>query len=116
VGAVVKYEVGQKVWFQPRDRTGGVGREMTIETVGRKWAKVGPYRVGLDQTWIDGAGYTSPGRLYDSQQAHEQEMVKTRAWMNLRRNLEKHWHAPEHVTLEAIQRVTAELGFTLEDK
>jgi hypothetical protein len=117
VGAVVKYEVGQKVWFQSRDRTGTAG-ERTITSVGRKWVQLdhGRYRVKLGSCEVDGAGYSSPGTLYSSKEEYEQHLVVVHAWTNLRRTIERSWYPPDGITLESIQAAAAELGFTMEDK
>lgn len=102
--------VGQKLWFVPHARYMGAEREVVVESVGRKWAAIGDgYRVDVSTLFLDGRGYSSPGRCYLSRELWAAEDQAHAAWGVLRRALSTR-HLPNGLTAEQIERATALLG------
>lgn len=115
----MKLVVGQIVyiaWNYNRTRRNGIFPAQ-IEKIGRKWVTLSNgYRfdrsdVRMD---LDGAGYSSPGRVYLSSEEYEAEKALGLAWMSLRRHVDRLYSPPSGITLEAIQQATALLGFETE--
>ena len=110
---MIKYEAGQVLWYVPRD--GRNARELKVTSVGRKWARLGPvYRVGLDSTHVDGGDYCSPGRLYLSKEAHEQDTLRCHLWSQVRQATDCVYTPPAHLSTDTIQQVAALLNPSLE--
>lgn len=62
---------GDKFWYVARNlRYSERGYEVEVVKVGRKWVYLSnDKRVEKGETWVDGAGYSSPGRLWESEAA-----------------------------------------------
>ena len=112
-----KLEVGQKLWvvWSSKHRS---PCSVEVEKVGRKWAEIpNGYRINLETLYIDGRGYTSPGRCYLSKKQYEQEKAVDEAWWDLCRMLRGWWgDAPDGVTVEAIAKARELLGLKNETK
>lgn len=68
----MKYYIDQKVFYKPSNHH---GRYVVIDKIGKKWAYFN-YRKKFDiKTGIvDGGKYTSPGKIYSSQEEYEYEL------------------------------------------
>lgn len=102
--------VGQQLWCELSERRGG-DRFVTITKLGNKWATLEghrPYRIDLETLWIDGQGYTSPGRCWLDKEARETERVTDEAWKSLLPQFGGYSaNRPPHVTLTIIEQIAA---------
>lgn len=64
-------KIGDKFWYVTNSVRGSErGYEVEVVKVGRKWVYLSnDQRVEKGETWVDGAGYSSPGRLWESEAA-----------------------------------------------
>lgn len=67
--------VGQKLWLVTDNYLIG-NLEVTVTRVGRKWAHIDwrRERFNIETGWIDGGLYSSPGKVYYSEQQYEREI------------------------------------------
>lgn len=102
------FEVGQKLWFVRSERRSGEPREVTVQKVGRVWAKLSN-GLRCDATGkVDGGNYTSPGHCHLSREDYELEQSRLAAWWTFKRNLERK-QMPESLTIEALAQIAASL-------
>jgi hypothetical protein len=93
-------KVGDVLYFVPNERR-GPPREVTVESVGRKWATLKGYysselRIDLKEWRADGKGYSSPGRCYLNASEYEFAIMRDKLWMQFRRAVEcTYGHEPE---------------------
>lgn len=98
-----KLQVGQKLWFVPADRRNGDGCEVTVEAVGRTWAKISnQYRIDLQSLIADGGQYVSPGRCYLSVEAYREDVELQRAWCSFQNEVYRATVRPTGLTVAAI--------------
>ena len=107
------FEIGQTVWVRlnhPRLKMSPSPH--TITRMGRKWATVGNdlYRFDIKTLELDGQGYSSPGRVYLSEEHYAQETALTSAWDTLRTRARDTLEAPAGVTAEHILQALKLLG------
>jgi hypothetical protein len=119
----MKYEVGQKVWFAPRDQRSvgpllaqhAPGSEYEVVSVGRKWVSIRrsdenfiAYRVEVGKVEVDGNGngYTSPGTLYPSQEAYAEYLARVSEWKSLLATLQ-YKEVPPGVSVDDIKQARA---------
>lgn len=102
---------GQVLWFVGaslgnfKNQTG----EVTVHKVGRKWAELkstsvpglSRYRLNVETLVVDGQGYSSPGRCYQSRLHWLNEEGPTLAWAQLRQHLLD--NGPADMSFETIQ-------------
>lgn len=109
-----KLTVGQKLWWVGVWSRVGVtaesGREVTITSVGRKWAGIDrpDTRVDIHSLVADGGEYSSPGRCYLSREDYEREYILRREWEWLKRMFPA--RPPAHITPDAIQLIASVIG------
>ena len=117
----MQYEVGQKVWFVPHDSRTGTGRGLVVTSVGRKWVQLGlaespqsalTYRVERGRRDVDGGQYSSPGNVYASEQAYNDHIALTVAWVKLGRAFVAR-EAPPGVVMDDILAAAKLLKVTL---
>ncbi len=106
------FQVGQTVWvrlFHPRLKT---LHPYTITKIARKWVTLGDdtYRFDLKTMELDGKGYSSPGRVYLSEEQYDQEVALGAAWDTLRTRARDNMTAPTGVTTERILQALKLLG------
>jgi hypothetical protein len=107
----MKYEVGQKVWYVPRERRFEKPHEAEITKIGRKWASFGQgSRFDIETGCVDGSGYITPGRIYQSEAAWREEQELFHAWSNLRRRIERYSEPPNSLTVDKIRQAREILG------
>lgn len=62
----VEYEVRQTYWFQGLNRNRS--ETVTVQSIGRKWVNLSNgHRVAKGSSYADGGEYSSPGRLWKSE-------------------------------------------------
>jgi hypothetical protein len=106
-----KLVVGQKLWLVPSIRTYGQPREVSVVSVGRKWATLDCWknaRVDMETLLIDGKAYSPPGRCYLSREQHEETVRLIGLWIDFRRTVSGLLARPDGVT-EANIRLAADL-------
>ncbi len=89
-----KLKVGQKLWLVPDRWSKTPAREITITTVGRKWATGDnvPFSHRIDAfTWVPETinGFASAFCLYESKQHHDEEVKLNLAQALFKSNVEK---------------------------
>lgn len=104
--------VGDKVWLEAiRGRGLGHDREIEITKVGRKWVYFGANkweRFDKSTGDVDGGGYSSPGRVWASREACEDDRVLSTAWGELREAMR--FTRPEGVTYADVMKARRLLG------
>jgi hypothetical protein len=105
--------VGQKLWYVPSERR-DKPFEVTVENVGRKWAKIG-YRLRVDKEtlWADGGEYSSPGRCYLSEEDYLRELDFNATWTRFRMKVGNMYYPPSGIDKSAI--ITARRVLRLEE-
>lgn len=104
-------EIGQELWFVPRERRDGKPHPVTITKIGRKWAEVdrGYYRIDINTLVADGGQYASPGRCWLNQSAWEEEEARQSAWDSLKKYFDRAWTAPEDFPRSKMEEILAML-------
>lgn len=107
----MKWKVGQRLWLVPTFRYEGDPREVVVASVGRKWATLeGLYpsrRIDNDGR-VDGRGYSSPGRCYESREQYEAERDLAACWDDTVRRIGS--RVPDGMTMDRVQQVRALVG------
>lgn len=82
-------------------------REVSVVKVGRKWAEIDirGYRIDKDSLFIDGHGYTSPGRCYLSRDEFEASDMLEKSWSQIRGFIDRQYRVPDGLTLEKVQEI-----------
>ena len=85
-------------------------REMTVESVGRKWVTLDDerYRFARGSRQLDGKGYSSPGTVYDSRQQYDAELERRKLWLRLRELTQR--SAPDHLDNTQLEQALKLLG------
>ena len=104
-------KVGDKLWLvYHRDggrtiKDHGKGREVTVVSVGRKWAKLsdGHPRLHIETMLLDGGAYSAPGSCWESKEAFEAVVSVRTAWENFRYDVSQNFNAPLDITTEQIE-------------
>lgn len=103
----MKYEVGQKLWYVPNRTSAHLRpREVTVESIGRKWVTCGRMRFDKETGIVDGGSYSSPGRVYASREEYERIVITEAAWSDFVNSLSI-WRLPGGVTVEKIKAAKA---------
>lgn len=80
---------GTVLWFVHNSYRGGINHYVKVAKVGRKWATMeGGMRADLRTGYVDGGGYTSPGRCYESEAVWKAEAKALDHWNHLKKTLE----------------------------
>lgn len=109
----MKLEIGQKLYLVYSDSRRGNSREVEVEKVGRKWAELSGYggRVSIEDLSIDGgAGYSSPGRCYLSQEDYEGVLLLNKSWRDFTEDLK---YRPAGITVDIILQARIVLGMEI---
>jgi hypothetical protein len=73
----MQFEVGMELYFVYSDSRRGEPIYVKVSKVGRKWVNLdNGYRFDKEDTVIDGAGYSSPGRIYLSKEDYDNQCKK----------------------------------------
>lgn len=105
-GKVVTLQVGQELWFVPRERRSGAPFITKVIKVGRKWAELDSrYRIDLTTLVADGGQYTSPGRCWLRKEDWEAAVRRSERWDYLRRLVDRQYRAPDGLATETIEHV-----------
>ena len=76
-GCYPNFAVGMRFWLVLNERRHTKDREVTIAKIGRKWVTLsdGNRFDRTSESWriVDGGGYSSPGRLWDSKEQYEED-------------------------------------------
>lgn len=91
-------------------------REVTVESVGRRWANLSwrGYRCDKNTLIVDGHGYSSPGRCHLSIEHYQQWLAAGTAWRRLSAQIGRQYACPTDVTAEDIAKAAELLGLDLE--
>lgn len=110
-----KLTQNQALWFVGSGNFVRVRGEVTVTEVGRKWARItGVFkgRIEIDTLKADGAGYSSPGTCYASEEAWIIADGPRRAWQALRSKMET--ACPQDLSYEKIVEAGKLLGIDVE--
>ncbi len=109
------WTVGVKV-FVVETMRGMAGKtyHATVVKVGRTWVTFQQDGTGLQERfdhasmWIDGKGYSSPGRVYLSEQDYLDDTERRKEWTEFCRRLNS-YNVPPHLTLADIREIAAKV-------
>ena len=110
------WEVGMEVIAVIHRNYGDRGAQIyasKVTKIGRRWITFTHTngrcedRFDADTMMIDGSGYGSPGRVYPSMAEYEETLERNKLWADLNRRMSH--HPPEHLTLERIKAIRAEV-------
>ncbi len=106
------FKVGDTVFLVYDERRRGLGREVQITKVGRKWIDInnGQHRIDRETLRIDGRGYSSPGRVWRTKEEYEDHAKTSQLWSSLKRFVYDNHQIPQGVTKEKILQASALLG------
>lgn len=107
-----KLKVGQKLWLVPDKWSKSTPREITIMTVGRKWATGDhvPFSYRIDAlTWVaeTKTGFAPAFTLYESKAQHDEEVALNLARALFRSRVNQ---KTDSFTLEQISAASEALG------
>lgn len=101
----MKLEVGQKLWYVPNSSRDNQ-QEVTIQSIGRKWAKVCYVgNVDINTLEVDVGNYSSPGKCYLSQEEYDNYMTVLIAWRNFTNKIQS-YNIPKGMTQEKIDIIS----------
>lgn len=85
-----------------------------ITKVGRRWISfthtngLGQSRFDAETMHIDGAGYSSPGRVYPTMRDYEETLEANEAWKELRQAMRR--HPPKGMSADRIREIVREIA------
>ena len=109
------FHIGQEVYVV---HNGGRGHKdsckATITKIGRRWINYEcrnkswlSGRFDPEDMWVDGKGYSSPGKVYLSQEDFDESTLRNKAYRDMYRRM---LHNPT-TSLENVQKARVLLGF-----
>lgn len=105
-----KFTVGQTLFFVGAHRYNSGVTKATIEKIGRKWLTMSNgHRADVETLAADGGNYVSPGQFWPSMKEYEAADRRAASWNELYRLVSSTYHAPKHLTAEAINKIRSEL-------
>jgi hypothetical protein len=105
-----KLTVGQEVFVKTPSRTVACYR-VKVEKVGRRWVHFSSgWRAEIGSRQIDGQDYSSPGRIYISEEEYRTELARDMAWTEFRELMNRRWRAPAGTTSARIYEAIDLLG------
>jgi hypothetical protein len=100
---------GDELIFKPSDRR-GVEHKVTVVSVGRKWAKLSNlHRADKETGWVDGGGYSSPGRVW-TEEALRNQQYRAIQWGIIREHTYGKWDPPDWMSNDDLDQVAAILS------
>ena len=107
------WTVGMPIYVVPRHQM-GQPYEATITAIGRKWITFsrGPGRedrFNAETMNLDGKGYSSPGRVWQSKAEYEETLAINHAWQNLFFKFRNLHTRPDHITEQDIAEIMRKL-------
>jgi hypothetical protein len=99
----MEYKVGQKLWFERTlNAKPGTGEDVIVTKVGRKWVDLAKasypthkgYRVAVDSVNVDGGNYSSPGRVWASEEEAQDNLERVAEWNRLRDDVYRLYSCP----------------------
>lgn len=89
--------------------------EAVVHKVGRKWVHLTTtgrqdYRAPVGHPYLDGGKYSSPGRIWESEQAFADAQAQREHWAEFKRIVERHYDAPRGASAENLLEVCRILG------
>lgn len=110
----MKYEEGQTIYVEWKNycrvRENLEPSPIKVLKIGRQWVHLERgYRVNKNSIYIDGAGYSSPGTIYESIEAWKETLALSEAWRDFSSMVDK-FNPPEGMTVEKIKAAMDLLG------
>jgi hypothetical protein len=98
------WQVGMEVFVVRHGYTKNPqGRMETVTKVGRQWIYLARDRFDCDSLELDGAGYSSPGKVFLSEAEYIETTEISKAWTALVRSIS--YTPPKGITLDEISSV-----------
>lgn len=96
------FEIGQTVFYTDNDRKGRI-YPSKVESIGRKWVNLEKHagRFDKETMLLDGGQYSSPGKVYLSEEVYRNELAVEDLWKKFREAYT--YRAPEGVTVDNIR-------------
>lgn len=111
------FEVGMQFFFVHNERRHTKDRIVTITKIGRKWATLSDGNrfdyTAKDWRLVDGGRYSSPGRLWDSEQQYR-DNKQTQEILHMIMDRYCYGRNSESVSLSAAKQVASLLGIKVE--
>lgn len=104
--------VGQKLFYVPKQSYGQQPEpyEVTVVSVGRKWATVqssqnawDKIKIGIESMAADGGQYLSPGACWYSRELWEESIEAKKLWDAFRKEVESMFNPPKQLSLQEIK-------------
>ena len=99
---------GDRLYYVPAYRRDGVGYDVVVTKVGRKWAgfrradaqqwQRDEGRFDIDTFAADGGGYSSPGQIYLSEEGYHEHRRLNARWAIIASHLRGLYGRPRHIT------------------
>jgi len=101
----MKFEVGQELYVVLNERRGGPRIE-TVTSIGRKWVNLtNGWRFDHADMRLDGKGYSSPGKVYQSEAEHNNWLELDRTWRSFMCAMDRQFSPPSGMSIEKIQAI-----------
>jgi len=103
-------KAGDKLWRVSTASHGANPREVSVVSVGRRWALLDcGERCEIRTGEIDGGEYGSPATCWPSREVYEAEEQRRRAWNRLRELVNNHLKPPEGLSAPEIRQLRVQL-------
>jgi hypothetical protein len=102
------FTVGQSLWWVSSQRhyLGNRGVIVLVEKVGRRWITLSNgHRIDVNSWYADGGKYTSPGRIYVSQEDYENTTRTQIAWDAFKKRIDRAYKVPTSMTSQKIAEI-----------
>jgi hypothetical protein len=113
---------GQLLYYVPNATRTGRITELRVKHVGRKWATLELPLLPGAREWgrcdlvtgeVDGKGYSSPGKCWNSKEEYERYAQLAQAWTVFRNRIDRAFNPPAGVTIEKLESVLDTLNLGL---
>lgn len=100
------FKVGQQIFTEWRNRSKPYAQMETVSKVGRKWVEFmnGQYRFDPETMIIDSGGYTSPGRVWLTEDDYKNHVLRHHVWQELYK-LASRYIPPDHLSIEQMNLI-----------
>lgn len=103
------FTVGQEVFVVLNPYRGNLPSRVLrdrVLSVGRKWVCLeGSRRFDKEGMELDGKGYSSPGRVYLSKEAYEEQSLRGKLWREIREVCSNTWQPPKEVSVGELTKI-----------
>lgn len=104
------FKVGQQIFVEWRNGSKPYMLTETVSKIGRKWVEFmnGRCRFNPETMNIDGGEYTSPGRVWLTEDAYDAHVERRHMWQKLYKLASRHT-PPDHLSIEQMNLIISTL-------